>query len=150
MMSAIISSAAQSAAANGSVAKPASPVAWCAERGMPGEPLDALLWRGVLADGADAMVDRMTAMTNEPPVTLTAARNSMVDIVQRESGGPAGEWEATTSQDSKTSIWGYFTGRPKPEALAALYADILAGKAQPLSTYAVNGKQISIGAPAKK
>jgi hypothetical protein len=150
MMAAIVGAAAQSAVEKADPAKRATTsIAWCAEQPISGGPHDLMLWRGVLPDGADAKADRVTAMTVEAPPELVAADNSELDLVRGELN-QSSEWEATIEQGGQTSIWGYFTARPRPEALAEVYQNILSGKARPLSSYSKHGNQITIGvAPAK-
>jgi hypothetical protein len=148
MMSAIVGGAEQNAVQMGKTAPP-HPIVWCAEQAIPGEQADLLFWRGVLADGADARADRVTAMTPGEPTALVAADDPLVDSVRHPDGQPP-YWQATMVRDGRTSIWAEFTDRPRSDALASLYLDILSGKALPLISYDVRDRKLHISLPATK
>lgn len=148
MLGAIIGGAEQSAVQAGKTAPPRA-ITWCVEQAIPGAQADLLFWRGVLPDGADARADRVTAMTPGEPTALVAADDPMVDLVHHGNGAPP-YWQATIVRDSRTTIWAEFTDRPRPDALASLYLDILSGKALPLIGYDVRDRKLHISLPAAK
>jgi hypothetical protein len=148
LMSAITSSAVLGAADAGKVPEHAQPTTWCVEHTLSSGDTDMMLWRGVTADGADAKVDRLTAMTTGEPPALMAVDNPLLDVIQSELHHRP-QWEATIANADGTSVYGYFTDRPAPQAFAALYLAVLAGKAQPLSSVDPTGKHINIAVPPK-
>ncbi len=70
-------------------------------------------------------------------------------VVEKELGRPS-RWTASISKGDQTSFYGYFTDRPPPETLAALFQDILAGKIQPTSGYNAKRRSITIDVPSGK
>ena len=101
-------------------------------------------WRAVHADGADAGIDRLTSNTIGPLPALVVAPDSLGDLVT--GGGP--RWAATMAADGQTQIFGYYKGRPSPERLSALFADVLSGKAKPLAGFGGSGNSITITLPS--
>jgi hypothetical protein len=148
MIGAIIGGAEQNAVQLGKRA-PSQPIVWCVEQAIPGEQADLLLWRGVTPDGADAKADRVTAMTPGEPTALVAADDPMLDHIHQGHGDPP-RWQAAMEHDGQTSIWAAFTDRPRPDALASLYLDILSGKAVPLISYDIRDRKLHIHMPATK
>jgi hypothetical protein len=127
----------------------AKPIAWCAEQALKAGPAPALFWRGVDDDGSDAKTDRVTLMTVGPPPTMTVDNDPLAAIVDRETGKKP-RWVARVAHPDETSVYGYFTDRPPAAALTALFADVLTGKAKPLTSYGAKGGQISIRLPPSK
>lgn len=148
-MSMITASAAHTPAAAAKLPQRTQPVAWCVEHTLSSADTDMLFWRGVAADGSDAKADRVTAMSTGEPPALVAADNPLADAIQSELHKQPW-WEATVANAERTSVYGYFTGRPQPEALAALYLAVLAGNAHPLSSIDASGRNISIAIPPSK
>ena len=126
----------------------AEPAAWCAERPVQGGQVAFLLWRGVRADGADANTDRLTATTAGLPPTISANNAPTVNLVEGELGH-APVWVAQMAQGDEVRIYGFFSARPAPEALAALFAAVLADKAHPLVSYNPATRHINISQPPK-
>src|SRR6202008_2360741 len=84
MSQTIIAAAAEGAVQDGH--GPATEPAWCAES-VIGDADDALLlWRGVNADGSDALVDRVTPFTVDEPGAVVSSVNSTLDQIL--SGAP--------------------------------------------------------------
>ena len=113
-----------------------------------------LLWHGVFDDAGDANRDRLTAMTMGPPPSLDLELDSLADLIEDiakkpATAGPA-RWTAAVHRDDKTTIFGYYAGRPPPEAAAALFSRILNGAAKPLISYSAKGGNISISLPPKR
>lgn len=124
------------------------PVTWCPERPVQAGQAAFLLWRGVRADGADADTDQLTATTAGPPPTISANNAPTVNLVEGELGH-APKWVAQMAQGDEVRIYGFFNARPTPEALATLFAAVLASKAHPLVSYNPATKQINISPPPK-
>jgi len=149
MMSAITMAAASNGVDGGKTNPPPMPVTWCVEQPVPGAPADLLFWRGVHDDGTDAGTDELTAMAKGPPLALMVANDPTTALIQNELGRPP-RWTASMANTEQTSFYGYFTDRPSPEALAALFQAIIAGKAHPLSGYSAKGRSITIDVPSDK
>jgi hypothetical protein len=147
LMSAIVGASA-SAAADGKAEAAPKPVTWCVEQPVHGKA-DLLFWRGVYDDGADAEIDRLTVMTRERPRELVVASDPTSALIQTELGRPP-SWAASLAEADQTQFYGYFTGRPSAEALSALFQDILAGTAHPLSAYSAKSRSITIDVPSAK
>jgi hypothetical protein len=127
----------------------AQPLTWCAEQPLKAGDAPALFWRGVKPDGSDAETDRVTLMTVGPPPTITVDNDPLAAVVEHERGDKP-TWVARVASPDNTRVYGYFTGRPPPETLVALFANVVAGKAKPLTSYGVKGTSITIGvAPSK-
>ena len=130
---------------------PAS-VVWCPETTAQKNGIPLLFWRGVTAAGADAGVDRVTAMTIGPPPELDIALDGLANLVEAEAGRKKGalapeRWTASTHHGTETIIYGYFDGRPDPDAVTSLFADILRGKLKPIGGYDADGGNITIRMP---
>src|SRR5262249_8223650 len=125
---------------------PAAPVTWCAEASFAPDHIPMLLWRAVGADGSDAGSDMMSVMTVGEPPRLVVARDTETNLVEHEKGNPV-VWTATLHGHGRTDIDGYFTARPKPDALAELMAGLFTGKRQPLAAYSDDGKSVTIVTP---
>jgi hypothetical protein len=69
--------------------------------------------------------------------------------VESESHSKAA-WVARITDADRTRVYAYFTDRPPAAALVALFADVLAAKAKPVTSYGAKGNQISIGLPPSK
>jgi hypothetical protein len=141
-------SAATAAAGYGLAAPAPTPVTWCVEQPIHGAPADLLFWRGVRDDGTDAGTDELTAMTKGPPPALMVANDPTTALIEKQLGRPS-VWTASMGDGDQTSFYGYFTGRPAPETLAALFQTILAGKAHPISGYNAKGRSITIDLPSR-
>jgi len=124
-------------------------VTWCAEQPLKVSDKPALFWRGVSADGSDAQIDRITLMTIGPPTTLTVDADPLAALVAKQAGHKP-TWVARVADADQTHVYGYFTDRPPADVLAALFADMVTGKAKPLISYGAKGKSISIGMPPAK
>ena len=151
LMGALLGSVAQ-AAAKDAKAAPAQPIVFCVEEPLAAKDNHLLSWRGVMPDGQDAHVDRLTPMTVGVPPALETALDSMGNLIVAErSGSKAPErWMATMEAGGKTSIYAYYDRRPSAETLAPLMARILDGKAQPIGGYSVDGKNLNITVPASR
>lgn len=149
MMTSVLGGALLSAAADAAKKDPtpAREVTWCAEEPIQVAPYRMIFWRGVQADGEDAGLDRITLVSNGPPPTLGLAADSLAGLIGGK-GGPA-QWAATASGGNGAAIYAYFKSRPSSASVAALFADILSGKAKPVGRYAVDGNSISIGVPSE-
>lgn len=150
MMTSILGGAMLSAAADKAAKGPppaAQEVTWCAEAPMQIAPYRMIFWRAVEVDGEDADLDRITVASIGPPPTLALAEDGLGGLIGGNDG-PA-KWAATISNGNGASIYGYFKSRPPAASVAALFADILSGKAKPIGSYAVDGKSISIGVPGE-
>jgi len=147
LMSAIVGASAREPEPGKPVEAP-KPVIWCAERSLPGGSFPMLLWRGVLDDGSDAAVDKVSVMTVGEPPGMNARDDALSELIDHEENKPA-NWVATVTRGQRTEVDGYFAGRPKPEALAALFSDVLNGKTRPLSSYDAASKRIEIAMPPK-
>ncbi len=129
-------------------AQPA-PAAWCAEAPVQQGPIPLLHWRGVDEDGADARIDKVTVMTMEPPPTLELAPSRLpAGQPDGAAGRPAPDrWIAIQTRGVRTVIFGYFDGRPEPQAAAALFVQALQGKAPALGGYDPESGGIDLSAP---
>jgi hypothetical protein len=124
------------------------PVAWCVEAALKLGDAPVLTWRGIKADGADALADRLSMMTMGPPPSLDIQADTLGDIVAKETFGKTpGRWIATLQSGGKFDIFGYFQGRPSTAVAAPLFADILNGRAGSLGGYSANGKTINVVTP---
>jgi hypothetical protein len=147
MMSAI-GAAGATAAVNDIKGTSSTPLTWCVEEPVSGAK-DLLFWRGVHDDGTDAATDRITVMTIDAPPELTVSSDAFSNLIDRQAARPP-RWTASMSDADQTRFYGYFSDRPSPAALSALFEDILAGKAHPLSAYNARSKSISIDMPPEK
>lgn len=149
MMTSILGGAMLSAAADGANedSSTVQEVTWCAEAPIQIDSYRMIYWRAVQADGEDAGLDRVTLVSNGPPPTLGLAADGLAGLIGGKSG-PV-QWAATASNGSGVAIYAYFKSRPSPTSVAALFADILSGKAKAVGGYAVDGKSISIGVPSE-
>jgi hypothetical protein len=129
-------------------ARPA-PAAWCPEAPVPQGALPLLFWRGVDKDGGDARVDKVTAMTMAPPPTIELAPSRLPAAQPQGVGGPPvpDRWMAFQTRVERTLIFGYFDGRPEPQAAAALAAQALQGKVGALGAYDPETRSIDLSAP---
>lgn len=125
-------------------APPSEAPVFCVEQAVEGTRFQ--FWRGVRADGADAEVDRLTGMTMGPPPVLVVARDGLGDLVATEASGKAGpqHWTAALTLDGRTTIFGYFEGRPSAELLAPLMQKIVTGQATPITAYSVDGRDVRV------
>jgi hypothetical protein len=150
MMTSILGGAMLSAAADKKAKDDSSPVqeiTWCAEAPMQVAPYRMIFWRAVDADGEDADLDRITVASIGPAPTLALAADGLAGLIGG-NGGPV-HWAATMSGGNGATIYAYFKSRPSSASVAALFSDILSGKAKPVGSYAVDGKSISIGVPGE-
>lgn len=149
MMTSILGGAMLSAAADAAKEEPstAQQLTWCAEAPIQIDSYRMIYWRAVQVDGEDADLDRITLVSNGPPPTLELAADSLAGLIGGRSG-PA-RWAATASSGSGVAIYAYFKSRPSPAGVAALFVEILTGKAKAVGGYAVDGKSISINVPAE-
>jgi hypothetical protein len=147
MMSSLLGGAALVAKSKGE-GQAAPPPIWCVERIIAGDhPM--LYWRAIKADGADGLVDKVSLMTAHAPPTLVVRPEDFVSVLAEGGGDKPVRWSATLDHDGRVLIFGYFEGRPTPEAMIALMDQIIAGAAKPVGSYGVDGKSISIGMPGK-
>ena len=74
---------------------------------------------------------------------------SLADLIESAAKGTNKplRWVATLRNGDQTLIFGYFDGRPSPDAAADLFAAIIAGKAKPVGSYGAKGKNITITMP---
>jgi hypothetical protein len=99
------------------------------------------------------MVDRITGMTMGAPPVLELGWDQNASIIQSELSKGAEKptlWLARTQEGAQTWFWGYFDGRPSPEASGALFADMLRGKVKSISGYRSDSRTISISVPSEK
>jgi hypothetical protein len=121
---------------------------WCPEQSVERSNASYLFWRGVADDGSDARADRITAMTVGSPPVLDITFDPLLNLVDEDKGKPAADrWSASMRQGGKTWIYGYYEGRPSPDVVTALFADILSGKAKPLAGYGAEGNSLNITLP---
>lgn len=149
-MTSILEGAAAAQAQSGKPPPDAAPAAWCAEGPASAGGIPMLFWRGVRADGSDARMDRLTAMTMGPAPELDIGLDSTAALVAggAAKGAPAPErWTAETHLGAQTWIFAYFDGRPDAAAAAALFADVLHGKARPIGGYSGDRGQVTISTP---
>lgn len=130
-------------------AKPGPPTIWCVEASIVKAADHLLFWRGVDPDGADANTDRMTLASDGPPPTLVLAPDSLAGVVSdaAEAGDKKARWVATLPSDKRVLIFGYFDGRPAPEAVSDLFVNILSGTAKPVGSFGAQGRAIIVTGP---
>jgi hypothetical protein len=151
IMGAIMGGGTEEAAREKAEKEPGTPIVYCVEGPVAGVGYPLLAWHGVGPDGADANLDRVSLLTNGPAPSLDLSFDGVGGVLSALNGRgakPAEElWVASLQTDSKTSIFGYFDGRPPPSLTAKLFVQILKGEAKPLSGYSTDGKAINITVP---
>ncbi len=102
------------------------------------------------ADGQDAAIDRVTAMTVGPAPELDIASDALANLVDKAAAKAAAApqfWSAVAHQGAQTWIYGYFDRRPSPETAAAFFADLLRNRSRAIGGYRADGKTITVVAP---
>ena len=124
-----------------------TPVIWCPEDVREVDGHAFMFWRGVDSKGADALTDKVSALTLSQPPTLFAAPDPG-DLINSfaNGGGKRPRWAATLQDSQQTLIFGFFNGRPPSTALSDLLSAAISGKAQPIGAFGANGKDISVTA----
>jgi hypothetical protein len=119
---------------------PAPALTWCLEAPLQMAKGHALFWRAVTPSGADARLDQVSVMSMEAPPTMRIAPDA--------SDG-AGQWVASMDRWGLTLLYGYFKGRPSPQAAQDLYARVLTGEAKIIGGYSVENGVRTVIAPSK-
>jgi hypothetical protein len=129
-----------------------TPIIYCPEGPIERMKVPMLMWRGVRPDGSLADSDRVTAMSVGRPPTLDSTADTLGSIVngEIERRAPRPRWVATLQEGGRTTIYGYYDGRPAPASLGLLLQDVLDGKAKPLGSYSLDGNTVNIGIPTRK
>ena len=129
----------------------AQAITWCPEAPFHLGSISLLFWRGVMPDGSDARMDRVTGMTMGKPPELEISFDALANLIgqgKAKGAKPPERWTAATHDGPQTWIYGYFDGRPSPDTAAAFFADVLQGKTKAVGGYSTQGENITLNMPA--
>lgn len=127
---------------------PWSAVTFCAAETLSADGAPMAAWRGVTASGADAGVERLTLLSQDPPATLTIAHDAAIDAVRRQGGAAAGEtWLVQRERSDGVDVFGVYEGRPPLTQTAALFMELLGGKLIPVGGFTLKDQELQILTP---